>query len=152
MKIFIAGDHQGYGLKQEVMEYLKSAGYDVEDAGDDHYNPDDDFPVFAAQAVHKMLASNDNDSRAILICGSGQGMLMAANRFKGVRAGLGWNMEAAKALRNDEDSNVLSLPAKMFTEVNRHEAYVIIEAWLNTPFANAARYIRRNQELDQLPN
>lgn len=152
MKIFVAADHNGYGLKQEVVQYLKKAGYDVEDTGDDHYNPDDDFPVFASQAIHKMRASTDNDSRAILICGSGQGMLMAANRFRGIRAGLGYSLEAAKALRNDEDSNVLTLPAKMFNEENRREAYVIIEAWLNTPFANAARYVRRNMELDQLPN
>jgi ribose 5-phosphate isomerase B len=151
MKIFIAADHQGYGLKQDVTLYLKKAGYDVEDVGDKEYRPDDDFPVFAARAVHKLLSSPDNDSRAILLCGSGQGMVMAANRFKGVRAGLGYSMEAAKALRNDEDSNVLAMPAKLFKD-ECHDAYVIIEAWLNTPFANAARFVRRNQELDQLPN
>jgi len=150
MKIYVAADHQGYGLKQDVLDYLKKAGYTAEDAGDDHYNPDDDFPVFAAQAVNKILASDDPDSRGILICGSGQGMLMAANRFKGIRAGFGCSIEAAKGIRNDEDSNVLTLPAKMFTEANRRDAFVIIEAWLNTPFANAARFIRRNQELDSL--
>jgi ribose 5-phosphate isomerase B len=150
MKIFIAADHQGYGLKQDVKDYLKKAGYDVEDEGNDEYSPDDDFPIFAQRAVHKLLSSSDNDSRAILLCGSGQGMVMAANRFKGIRAGLGYSIEAVKALRNDEDSNVLAIPAKMFKDNECHEAYVIIEAWLNTPFANAARFVRRNKELDQL--
>ncbi|MEI6237060.1 MAG: RpiB/LacA/LacB family sugar-phosphate isomerase [Candidatus Saccharibacteria bacterium] len=150
MKIFVGADHKGYGLKQELASYLKKAGYDVEDAGDDHYNPDDDFPVFAAKAVQKVLASDDPEPRAVLICGSGQGMVMAANRFKGIRAGLGWSIEAAKATRNDEDSNVLALPAVLFGEEKRHNAFVITEVWLNTPFANAPRFIRRNQELDNL--
>lgn len=152
MKIYVAADHNGYGLKQELLDYLKMAGYEAEDTGDDHYNPDDDFPVFAARAVNKLLSSDDEDPRAILICGSGQGMLMAANRFKGIRAGLGWSVEAAKALRNDENSNVLTLSARLFDEGKERQAFVITEAWLNTPFAKAARFIRRNQELDNLPN
>lgn len=151
VKIFVAADHQGYNLKQDVLDYLKKAGYTVEDAGSKKYNADDDFPLLAAQAIHKLKASDNSDPRAILLCGSGQGMLMAANRFSGVRAGLGWNVEAAKALRNDEDSNVLTIPSKLF-EKKCNEAYKIIEAWLNTPFANAARFVRRNKELDQLSN
>jgi ribose 5-phosphate isomerase B len=150
MKIFVGADHKGYGLKQEVTNYLKKAGYEVEDVGDDHYNPEDDFPVFAANAVQKVLSSDDPDPRAVLICGSGQGMAIAANRFKGIRAGLGWSIGAAKATRNDEDSNVLALPAELFNDNKKHTAFVIIEAWLNTPFANAARFIRRNKELDNL--
>lgn len=150
MKIYVAADHKGYGLKQEVLEYLRKAGYDAEDAGDDHYNPDDDFPVFAAKAIQKLKSSDDIEPRAVLICGSGQGMMMAANRFKGVRAGLGWSIAAAKATRNDEDSNVLALPAELFTEEKKRQAFITIEAWLNTPFANAPRFIRRNKELDNL--
>jgi ribose 5-phosphate isomerase B len=150
MKIYVAADHKGYGLKQELLEYLKKAGYEAEDAGDEHYNPDDDFPVFAANAVQKVKSSEDNDPKAILICGSGQGMVMAANRFKGIRAGLGWSIEAAKATRNDEDSNVLALPAELFGTDKKHQAFVITEAWLNTPFANAPRFVHRNQELDNL--
>jgi len=152
MKIFVAADHQGYHLKQEVLEYLQKAGYLVEDVGNKKYNPEDDFPVFAAQAINKLQSCEDNDARVILLCGSGQGMLMAANRIKGIRAGLGWSVETAKALRNDEDSNVLTMPARLFDKDRCHEAYVIIEPWLNTPFAAAARFIRRNQELDNLPD
>lgn len=149
MHVLVAADHKGYGLKQVVLDYLKKAGYSAEDAGDDHFDPDDDFPVFAAKAVQKLQTSDDSDPRAILICGSGQGMVMAANRFKGIRAGLGYNLEAAKSIRNDEDSNVLAMPAE-FLKDDQQKAFVIIEAFLNTPFANAARFIRRNKELDNL--
>ena len=150
MKIFLAADHQGFELKEAVEAYLKKSGYDVEDAGDKVFKPDDDFPIFASKAVHKLLTSNDKDSRAILLCGSGQGMVMAANRFKGIRAGLGYSLAAAKSLRNDEDSNVLAVPATLFKGEQCQDAYAIIEAWLNTPFAAAARFVRRNQELDRL--
>lgn len=149
MHIYVGADHRGYGLKEGVLAYLKKAGYVAEDIGDETYDPEDDFPVFARAATQKVLASNDTDPRAILICGSGQGMLMAANRIKGIRAGLGWSVEAAKGIRNDEDSNVLAIPADLFHS-DQQKALVIIEAWLNTPFANAARYIRRKNELDNL--
>jgi len=150
VQIFVAADHKGYGVKQVVIDYLKQAGYDVQDVGDDHFDPDDDFPVFASRAVQKLQASQDDDPRAILVCGSGQGMAMAANRYKGIRAGIGYSLEAAKSIRNDEDSNVLALPAELLKEQNRQKVYVILEAWLNTPFAKAARFLRRNQELDNL--
>ena len=150
MKIYVGADHRGYVSKQDVLNYLKSAGYDAEDVGDEQFNPEDDFPVFATKAVNKVLSSEDKDARAILICGSGQGMAMAANRFKGIRAGLGYDIDSAKGVRNDEDSNVLAIPAELFKNEDKHGVFVIIEAWLNTPFAGAARYIRRNQELDNL--
>jgi ribose 5-phosphate isomerase B len=150
MKIFVGADHRGYVSKQEVLNYLKSAGYDAEDIGDENFDPEDDFPVFATKATNKVLSSDDDDPRAILICGSGQGMAMAANRFKGIRAGLGYDIESAKSTRNDEDSNVLALPAELFKKEDKNNVFVIIEAWLNTPFAKAARFLRRNQELDNL--
>lgn len=149
MIIYVGADHRGYGLKEDVLAYLKKAGYTAEDIGDKQFDPEDDFPVFAAMATNKVLASADPDPRAILICGSGQGMLMAANRVRGIRAGLGWSLEAAKGIRNDEDSNVLALPADLFTD-GHQKVFVIIEAWLNTPFAGAAKYVRRKNELDNL--
>jgi ribose 5-phosphate isomerase B len=149
MKIFVGADHNGYGLKNDVIQYLQKAGYEVEDVGDKDFNQDDDFPVFASAAVQKVLSSTDSEPRGILICGSGQGMAMAANRFKGIRAGLGYSIEAAKSTRNDEDSNVLALPSHIIGN-DKQQAFLIIETWLNTPFAKAARFIRRNQELDQL--
>ncbi len=149
MKIYIGADHNGFGPKKQLSEYLVKAGYDVEDIGDKTFDPDDDFPLFATTATTKVLSSEYTDPRAILICGSGQGMAMAANRHRGIRAGLGWSIAAAKAVRKDEDSNVLALPSELFKGSGK-DAFVIVEAWLNTPFTAASRYLRRNKELDQL--
>lgn len=149
MKIYIGADHRGYKLKKIVTEYLIKSAYDVVDIGDKSFNPDDDFPVFASIAVNKLLSDQNSDTRAILICGSGQGMVMAANRHKGIRAGLGWSKRAAKEIRNDEDSNVLALPSEILEE-NQDKTFQIISTWLNTPYASAARYNRRIKELDNL--
>lgn len=149
MKIFLAADHNGFEIKNEVRAYLERAGIAVEDMGDEKLDPADDFQIYAARAVTALLGRDDADPRAILICGSGQGMMIAANRFKGIRAGLGWSVEAARGIRNDEDSNVLALPSQILNE-NRSLAHQIIDTWLETPFAGATRYIRRNKALDTL--
>lgn len=147
MKIYIGADHNGFALKNDMIALLTKAGYEVFDEGDKEFKPEDDFPKFASKVVHAMKASNDRDPRGILICGSGQGMCMAANRFKGIRASLIWNVSEAHAARNDDDSNVLCLPAHL---LSANEAVKIAEAWLATPFAGAARFKRRLRELDQL--
>ena len=147
MKIYIGADHNGFGLKHKLIDYLERAKYPVEDMGDDHLDPDDDFPVFAGKVCAAVLGSDDPDARGILICGSGQGMCMAANRFKGIRASLCWDRQSAHEVRNDDNANVLCLPAKL---LEGPEANVIVETWLNTPFAGAPRFIRRLEELDRL--
>ncbi len=147
MKLFIGADHNGFEMKQLLLEELARAGYEVIDAGDKTLKPEDDFPQFAARAIAALKASDDQDARAILICGSGQGMCMAANRFKGIRASLVWDVEEARASRNDDDSNVLCLPARYMTN---NEAVKLAEAWLSTAFAGAPRFKRRIKELDQL--
>lgn len=147
MKVFIGADHNGFRLRNELLDYLKRAGYDVVDDGDAKLNPDDDFPIFAAKVVTDMLSSNDADPRGILICGSGQGMCMAANRFRGIRALLAYDRESVRSARNDDDANVLCLPASIF---QNDSANVLVETFLNTSFAAAPRYTRRISELDEL--
>ena len=147
MKIFLGADHNGFEMKQGLIEALRRSGHDFIDKGDTELKPEDDFPVFASQVVHAMRASDDADPRGVLICGSGQGMCMAANRFKGIRASLVWDVHEAHAARNDDDSNVLCLPAR---SISVEEAIKITEAWLATPFAGAARFKRRIKELDTL--
>lgn len=149
MIVYVGSDHNGFAMKAKVLELLKKHGVEAADVGDTVLDPNDDFPLFAAKAVTAIKTSDDKDPRAILICGSGQGMMIAANRYKGIRAGLGWSIEAAKSIRNDEDSNVLALPSELLSG-DQDLAESIIQAWLDTPFAGAARYIRRNQELDEL--
>jgi len=147
MIIYIGADHNGFAMKQEMITLLTNAGYTVVDEGDEKLTPGDDFPQFAARTVLAMRASDDRDARGILICGSGQGMCMAANRYKGIRASMAWTIEEARAGRNDDDSNVLCLPSRY---MDIHKALQITETWLTTPFAGAARYKRRIQELDKL--
>lgn len=149
MKIFLGSDHNGFHLKQEVMAYLSKRGYDVEDIGDKVLDPRDDFTEFAQKAAVKIIGSDDEDPRAILLCGGGQGMAMAANRFRGIRASVVWDEYEAKMTRNDNDSNVLCLPSRIL-EDETALWQGIVSAWLSTPFANADRFKRRNAQLDDL--
>lgn len=146
MTIYIGSDHNGFAYKQTLEAFLKKSGYDVVDAGDVKQDPNDDFPEFAGRAVRHLLGDTA-DSRAILVCGSGQGMAMAANRFKGIRAALCWNLNEARSARNDDDSNVLCLSAQ---NTSPEDAEAIVQTWLTTAFAGASRYKRRLEQLDRL--
>ena len=134
-------------MKRELAEKLAAAGYEVIDESGKRLDPEDDFPQFAARVVMAMKASDDQEVFGVLICGSGQGMCMAANRYKGIRASLVWSLEEAHASRNDDDSNILCLPARY---MSAKDAVKIAEAWLVTPFAGAPRFKRRIKELDKL--
>lgn len=147
MKIFLGADHNGFEYKGQLAKALQQAGHEVVDEGDKALSADDDYPEFAAKAVTALLASSDPDARGILICGSGQGMCIAANRFKGIRAALCWNPNEARAARNDDDANILCLSSR-YTSID--EAGSILATFLSTPFAGAARFARRIQQLDEL--
>lgn len=148
MKIFLGSDHRGFQLKSKMFAYLSKHGYEVEDIGDKELDPDDDFPEFAYMATTKVLGE-EKDGRAILLCGGGQGMCIAANRIRGIRAVVIRDAHEAKMARHDNDSNILCLPADLLE--NDEQAWEgIVETWLNTPFAGAARYIRRNRQLDEM--
>lgn len=145
MKIYIGADHNGFDYKQSIVKLLLSDGHEVIDCGGLQQDPDDDFPKYAALVTREIL--DDPKSTGLLICGSGQGMCIAANRFKGVRASLCWSRQEAKAARNDDDSNILCLSSR-YTSLKDAES--IIQAWLTTPFAGAPRFKRRIRQLDEL--
>jgi ribose 5-phosphate isomerase B len=147
MKIFVGTDHQGYMQKAKLVTFLQKQGYEVVDESTGQLNPDDDYPVFAKKVVLDMQASGDPEVRGILICGSGQGMCMTANRFKGIRAALGYDRESVRAARNDDDANILCLGVP---SIEGDSGYNLIETFLRTPFAAAARFTRRIEEMDQL--
>jgi len=150
MKIYLGADHQGFAMKEQVFAYLAKRGYEVEDVGDRELNTSDDFPEFAQMAALQVLGDDPKDDpRAILICGGGQGMCMAANRFRGIRASVIWDEYEAKMTRNDNDSNVLCLPSRVLAE-DKTGWQNIIDTWLKTPFAAAPRYKRRNAQIDEL--
>jgi ribose 5-phosphate isomerase B len=147
MKIYIGADHNGFQMHNELIRYLVAAGYEVEDVGNTKLESDDDFPTYASQVAHKILETNDQDARGILLCGSGQGMCIAVNRFKGIRACLGYDQASAKAGRNDSNCNVLCLPAN---SLDQNTANLIVETWLNAPFEGAERFNRRIEAIDKL--
>ena len=147
MKVYIGTDHNGFELKNHLTDFLRKTGYEVIDEGDEKLDPDDDFPQFASRTVVAMKSSDDANARGILLCGSGQGMCMSANRFKGIRASLCWDEKEARSARNDDDSNVLCLPAHYYSDPTQVES--IVSTWLATPFAGASRFKRRIKEMDE---
>lgn len=151
MRVYLGADHRGFFLKNKVRDYLTKAGYQITDYSNEELDPDDDFPKYAKLAAKRVVDEKDDTDVAILVCGGGQGMCMAANRIKGVRAIVASSVEDATYGRNDNDANVLCLPARVLDrEYNIPLWRDIVDAFMNTPFAGAERYIRRNRELDQL--
>ena len=113
--IYIGADHRGYKLKEALKIYLQELGYDFEDLGNKELNPDDDYPDFAL-AVAKKVSEDLENNRGILICGSGVGVDIVANKIKGIRSALCFDVKQAQMSRNDDNTNVLSLPADYISE------------------------------------
>lgn len=144
--IYLAADHRGFQLKEEFKKYLTQQGHEVEDLGAFAYDQADDYPDFAV-AVAEKVAENPQANRGILICGSGHGMDMAANKFAGVRAALCFNPQVAVQSREHEDANVLVLASDHLDET---EAKDIVLIWLGKQFDGAERNIRRLGKIKEL--
>jgi ribose 5-phosphate isomerase B len=145
MLIYIGADHRGFNLKETIKKSLKDEGYEVVDVGNNHYDEKDDYPDFAKLVAQEI--SKDSNSRGILICGSGVGVDIVANKFKGVRSALVSNSDQAYSSRNDDDANVLSLAADFLDE---EQIKKILSTWLATPFANEENFRRRLEKIRQL--
>lgn len=137
--LYIGADHRGYKLKEILKTYLTELGFKYEDMGAASYAPDDDYPDFAL-AVSKKVAENPEENRGILICGAGVGVDVAANKIRSVRSALCFDAAQARASRNDDNTNILSL-ASDFT--NEEKAKEIVKTWLETPYVKLERYERR---------
>lgn len=147
MTIYIGADHRGFALKEKLKETLTGEGYNVVDVGAESLVADDDFPDYAklvALAVGKNTGVDDN--RGILICGSGFGVDIAANKFAGVRAALPMSSDHAYVARHDDDANILAIAADFMDEPT---AQKIMKTFLSTPFAQDARYERRIGKIAQ---
>lgn len=139
LKIYIASDHAGFHLKNYVLSKLEN--YSLDDLGT--YSEEAvDYPDYAHNLSNKVLA--DKHSKGILICGSGIGMSISANRHKGIRAALCHNCESAKFSRLHNDSNVLVLGARF---INEEKSLEIINKWLDTEF-EGGRHKRRIDRID----
>ncbi len=141
--IFIGSDHGGYKLKEIIKLYLQEKGESVNDVG---INSDQtaDFPQYAQKVAESI---SRNQGKGILICRDGIGMSIAANKIKGVRAGVAWSAEVASQMRRDLDANILTLPADYISE---NLAKEIVEVWLSTPFSSVDRYIARIKQITNL--
>jgi ribose 5-phosphate isomerase B len=138
MRIAVAADHGGYPLNEVVIEELRAAGHDVEDFGTHDGEKPDDYPDYAL-AVGKSVQSGQA-SIAILICGSGVGASVAANKLRGVRAALCGDTYSAHQSREHDDCNVLCLGARV---VGRELALEIVRAFVNARFTGEERHLRR---------
>ncbi|WP_181780249.1 ribose-5-phosphate isomerase [Pseudonocardia pini] len=142
MRVYLGSDHAGFELKAALVKHLGAKGFDVVDVGALTYDPEDDYPAFCIDTARKVVA--DPGSLGVVIGGSGNGEQIAANKVKGIRAALAWNLETAKLCREHNDAQVVGIGARQHTEA---EAIAIVEAFLATPFSQGERHQRR---IDQL--
>ena len=141
MKIAIAADHGGYKLKEEIKPYIESLGHTVTDLGT--YSEDSvDYPDYAAPCA-RAVVSGEMD-RGIVICGTGIGISIAANKIKGVRCALCTDPVMARLTREHNDTNMMALGAGVVGEMLALE---IVDTWLDTPFSGAERHQRRIDKL-----
>jgi ribose 5-phosphate isomerase B len=142
MKIAIGSDHAGYRYKSLIVEMLRSEGHDVTDMGTDSEEAVD-YPLFI-RPVAESVARGDHD-RGIVLGGSGNGEAIVANRVRGIRCTLCWNVESAKLGRAHNDANVLSIGERMVSESEMRD---IVHTWLSTTF-DGGRHERRIREIDE---
>lgn len=136
MRVALAADHGGLELKNSIRSWLEKAGYSVEDFGV-HTGESVDYPDYA-KIVAEKVASGEFD-RGILVCGTGIGMSIAANKVPGIRAALVHDVFSARATREHNDSNILCIGQRV---VGEGHALAIVEAWLRTEFSGG-RHSRR---------
>jgi ribose 5-phosphate isomerase B len=145
MRIYLGADHRGYALKEKIAGWLFDWGYEFVDLGAQNLDPKDDYTKYAEE-VGSIVGKNEN-AKGILICGSGVGVEVVANKFDGVRASIGKNPDQVRAGRNDDDMNILVLAADFTTE---KEAREMLKVFLETKFSGRSRYKRRLREIEKI--
>ena len=138
MRVHIGSDHAGYELKEHLRERLEEAGHEVVDHGPEAYDGDDDYPTYCLRTGECVAA--EPGSLGIVVGGSGNGEQIAANKVRGIRAALAWNVETAELARRHNDANVVSIGARMHS---LDEAAAIVDVFLSTDFTGDIRHSRR---------
>ena len=141
--VFIGSDHRGYQLKQFLKEWLKSHEYICQDVGNSKYQIDDDYTDFAIKTAEKTVA---NKGFGVVICGSGVGVCIAANKVRGARAALCTNVKQARLAREDDNANILCLGSDL---IKTEEAEQILEIFLTTMFSSLERHVRRLDKINK---
>ncbi len=143
MNIIISNDHAGVELKNKVKDYLESKGYNLKDLGNN-----DGESVDYPDIIHPLAKeiSENNEYKGIIMCGTGNGVSMVANKYEGVRAGLCWSKDIAELIRKHNNANVLSLPARF---ISTEDAIEIVKVFLDTDFEEGGRHERRVNKIDK---
>ncbi len=143
MNIIISNDHAGVELKNKVKDYLESKGYNLKDFGNN-----DGESVDYPDIIHPLAKeiSEKNDSKGIIMCSTGNGVSMVANKYEGVRAGLCWSKEIAELIRKHNNANILSLPARF---ISIKDALETVKVFLETDFEEGGRHERRVNKIDK---
>jgi len=139
--LLVASDHAGFELKERMKTVLDRMGVAYEDLGPDSLEPVD-YPDYARKVAEAV--ANGRADRGLLVCGSGQGMAMTANKYRGVRAAVAADEETARLSRQHNDANVLALGGRL---IDPERGERILKTWLETPF-EGGRHIRRVQKID----
>ncbi len=143
-KIFLGSDHAGFKLKEEIKKFLDKSGYKYNDLGAYTGENSTDYPETALKVAQKVAKHN---SMGILMCGTGIGEAIVANKVKGIRAANCFNEYTARMSREHNDSNVLCLGARV---LNKKIAKKIAKVWLETGFSNKARHGRRVRQIENI--
>ena len=143
--IYLGSDHRGFELKEALRAWLVSEDYQVEDLGALVYDANDDYPDYALKVAQKVAV--DPNGRGILLCGSGVGVDIVANKVDGVRSGIGLNDDQATAARRDDNINVLVIATDYISEEN---AKKMIKVFLTTEFSGEQRFTDRLQKVEAI--
>lgn len=143
--IFLGSDHAGFALKESVKAQLTRLDIDIEDLGAHTLDPKDDYPIYAKRVASAVLAHPD--SLGLLFCGNAEGICIAANKFDGIRAGIGYSKEAATTMRNDDHANIMCIPGRIKTN---DDPMQIIHAFLDGKTSTAPRHLRRLQQIEDI--
>ncbi|GAA3626504.1 ribose-5-phosphate isomerase [Microbacterium awajiense] len=142
MRIHIATDHAGLEFSTRLQHHLAEQGHDVVDHGPVEYEPLDDYPAFCIRAAQGVIADRQNgvESLGVVFGGSGNGEQISANKVRGIRAALVWNLATAELAREHNDANVIAIGARQHTF---EEASAFIDRFIETPFSGEERHVRR---------
>lgn len=145
MLIYLASDHRGFALKEQLKSWLGNQDYQVKDFGNLVFDKNDDYPDFACRLAREL--SRHPENRGIVLCGSGIGVDIVVNRFRGIRCGLGFRKKQVIHGRSFDDTNCLALPADF---ISFGQAQKLVKVFLDTDFSNQKKYQRRLEKINRL--
>lgn len=144
MTIFIGADHRGFELKNKLVEYLQEKNIRVEDMGNYEHDPNDDFPDYSKKVAQAVL-QNPEEFLGIVICGSGVGVSVAANRYHGIVCALGFDVEQVTSARIHDHVNILAIPSDY---IDFEKSKLLIDGLLHAKPNYGEKYIRRLKKID----